>query len=175
MQFNFNSIWLQINDELHTFFFAVTTAILNKEKNLIICFVKIALICIFSIKSQNYKFKWKAWNNQTTHSHKVTFYIFKLNSVQNVAVLAIFLSSIFSKYCYDLGVRDKIIDCLYVYLLYFLCATHDLLFLFSCYFIRDACTARMCVWMDYYLYFRHHDREYLLYAYCYFIWESLHG
>jgi hypothetical protein len=36
-------------------------------------------------------------------------------------------------YCYDLGVRDKIIDCLYVYLLYFLCATHDLLFLFSCY------------------------------------------
>jgi hypothetical protein len=38
-------------------------------------------------------------------------------------------------------VRDKIIDCLYVYLLYFLCATHDLLFLFSCYFIRDACTA----------------------------------
>ena len=54
-------------------------------------------------------------------------------------------------YCYDLGVRDKIIDCLYVYLLYFLCATHDLLFLFSCYSIRDACTAvrvaqRVCVY-----------------------------
>ena len=54
-------------------------------------------------------------------------------------------------YCYDLGVRDKIIDCLYVYLLDFLCATHDLLFLFSCYFIRDACTVvrvpqRVCVY-----------------------------
>jgi membrane-associated HD superfamily phosphohydrolase len=52
--------------------------------------------------------------------------------------------------CYDLGVRDKIIDCLYVYLLYFLCATHDLLFLFSCYSICDACAAvwvaqRVCV------------------------------
>ena len=40
---------------------------------------------------------------------------------------------------------------MYVYLLYFLCATHDLLFLFSCYFIRDACTAvwvaqRVCVY-----------------------------
>ena len=54
-------------------------------------------------------------------------------------------------YCYDIGVRDKIIDCLYVYLLYFLCATPDLLFLFSCYSIRDACTAvrvaqRVCVY-----------------------------
>ena len=40
---------------------------------------------------------------------------------------------------------------MYVYLSYFLCATHDLLFLFSCYFIRDACTAvrvaqRVCVY-----------------------------
>ena len=32
-------------------------------------------------------------------------------------------------YCYDLGVRDKIIDCLCVYLLDFLCAAHDLPFL----------------------------------------------
>jgi hypothetical protein len=45
------------------------------------------------------------------------------------------------RYCYDLGVSDKIIDCLCVYLLYVICATHDLLFLFSCYFIRDARTA----------------------------------
>ena len=29
----------------------------------------------------------------------------------------------FGWYCYNLGVRDRIIDCLYVYLLYFLCAT----------------------------------------------------
>jgi hypothetical protein len=32
-------------------------------------------------------------------------------------------------YLLDLGVRNRIIDCLYVYLLDFLCATHDLLFL----------------------------------------------
>ena len=60
------------------------------------------------------------------------------------------LTKINGTYCYDLGVRDKIIDCLSVYPLDFLCATHDLLFLVQL-FIRDACTAvrvaqRVCVY-----------------------------
>ena len=59
------------------------------------------------------------------------------------------------QHCYDLGVRDMIIECLYVCLLDFICAStatlYSCFFLFSCYFIRCivysrlGTTARMCV------------------------------
>ena len=51
---------------------------------------------------------------------------------------------LFPLYCYDLRVKDRLIDCLYVYLLDILCATHDLLVLVQLVFHCDACTS---VWV----------------------------
>jgi hypothetical protein len=76
-----------------------------------------------------------------------TFYVQNASRLVYCVLIYIYIicSKSVSPYCYDLGVRDRIIDCLYVYLLDFLYATHDLLFLVQfCYFIRVSCTA---VWV----------------------------